>query len=86
METTTEQTKQKRQFTGVVVGIGAQHTVMVRVDRVVLHPKYQKRFTRSKKFACDYRKADVLVGDMVVFEETRPISKTKRWRIIGKVK
>ncbi len=84
MAEATQQLKGKRQLEGVVTSIGAQHTVQVRVDRVNMHPVYKKRFTVSKKYACDYRKDDLRVGDRVVFEETRPISKTKRWRIISK--
>jgi len=76
--------KSKRQFSGTVVSTAMQFTVVVRVDRVTIHPRYHKRYTQSKRYACDYRKHDVVVGERVTIEETRPLSKTKRWRIIGK--
>jgi small subunit ribosomal protein S17 len=84
---TKDQPKQKikRMFTGTVVSTGMQNTISVRVDRVKMHPRYKKRYTVSKKYLCDYRKDDLKVGDNVVFEETRPISKKKRWKIIKKV-
>ncbi len=74
----------KRQFSGVVVSAGMAKTVTVKVDRVKIHPRYHKRFVVSKKYHCDYQGKDLVVGDRVIFEETRPLSKTKRWRIINK--
>ena len=86
MDTQTHQAKKtKRQFIGTVVSATMQHSVMVRVDRVALHPRYKKRYTVSKRYACDCRTDDIAVGDKVVLEETRPLSKTKRWRIVSKV-
>jgi len=84
MEQEVEIEKVKRQFTGTVEKTAMQHTVLVRVDRVKIHPRYKKHYTLSKKYACDYRKGDIKVGDKVIIEETRPISKTKKWRVIGK--
>lgn len=74
----------KRQFTGLVVKAAMQNTVLVRVDRVKIHPRYQKRYTVSKKYPCDCRLENIKVGDKVVFEETKPLSKTKRWRVLNK--
>ncbi len=76
--------KNKRRLEGTVVSCAMQHTVVVRVDRVKIHPRYHKRYTESKRYACDYRADGLAVGDRVAIEETRPISKTKRWRVIGK--
>ena len=59
-------------------------TVTVKVDRVKIHPRYHKRYMVSKKYHCDYQGKDIKVGQAVIFEETSPLSKTKRWRIIGK--
>ncbi|OIO48163.1 MAG: 30S ribosomal protein S17 [Parcubacteria group bacterium CG_4_9_14_0_2_um_filter_41_8] len=75
----------KRRFTGIVASIAMQNTVSVRVDRVKIHPRYRKRYRVSKKYACDYRKNDVALGDKVVIEETRPISRTKKWKIVEKI-
>lgn len=75
----------KRRFTGIVTSTSMQSTVMVKVDRVKIHPRYRKRYTVSKKYACDYRKNDIALGDKVVIEETRPISRTKKWKIVEKI-
>ncbi len=75
----------KRQFTGTVTSTAMQNTAVVKVDRVKIHPRYHKRFTVSKKYHCDNRLAGLKIGDKVIFVETRPLSKTKRWRIISKV-
>ncbi|MAG28711.1 30S ribosomal protein S17 [bacterium] len=80
---TTDKPKIKRHFQGQVVSTAMQNTVMVKVDRVKVHPRYRKRYTVSKRYACDYRKDDLKVGDKVIIEEIRPISKTKRWRVIS---
>lgn len=74
----------KRQFTGTVVSASMKDTVVVRVDRVVVHPRYQKRYTVSRRYPSHCTIAGIRVGDRVTIEETRPISKTKRWRVIGK--
>lgn len=76
----------KRQFIGTVVSVAMKNTAVVKVGRVKTHPRYHKRYTVSKKYHCDLRLSGVKVGDRVLFEETRPLSKTKRWRIISKVK
>lgn len=76
--------KIKRQFTGIVTSTAMQNTAVVKVDRVKIHPRYHKRYTVSKKYHCDCRIEGIKVGDKVTFEETRPLSKTKRWRILNK--
>ncbi|MDP3995113.1 MAG: 30S ribosomal protein S17 [Patescibacteria group bacterium] len=73
----------KRTFAGTVVKTAMRNTVVVRVDRVKIHPRYHKRYTVSKRYACDYRGSGISVGDKVTIQETRPISKTKRWRVLG---
>lgn len=75
----------KRQFIGIVTSTAMANTAVVRVDRVKIHPRYKKRYKVSKKYHCDCRIDGLKVGDKVLFEETRPISKTKRWRIIKKI-
>lgn len=76
----------KRQFTGTVVSDKMSKTVVVKVDRTVMHPIYRKRYTRSTKFKAHDEAEASNVGDMVVIEECSPISKDKRWRVIGKAK
>ncbi|OGM01277.1 30S ribosomal protein S17 [Candidatus Uhrbacteria bacterium RIFOXYC2_FULL_47_19] len=76
---------QKRIFQGVVVSDRMEKTVVVRVDQVKVHPKYGKRSIRSNRFKVHDEKGECKVGETVRFEETRPMSKDKKWRIIGKV-
>ncbi len=67
---------------GRVVGDRMDKTVIVVVERTVPHPLYGKRMTkRSKYYAHDEENA-YRVGDLVRIEETRPLSKLKRWRVI----
>jgi small subunit ribosomal protein S17 len=77
-------TATKRQFTGTVVSDKMSKTVTVRVDRTVLHPKYHKRYTRSTKMKAHDEKGEYHVGDAVVIEECKPISRDKRWRVVGR--
>jgi len=72
---------QQRAFKGTVVSDKMDKTVVVRVDRMKSHPKYGKRFLQSKKFHVHDEKGEAKIGDLVRFQEVRPLSKTKRWRI-----
>jgi len=56
--------------------------VVVRIDRQVRHPLYGKTVRRSSKLAAHDEQNDAHVGDMVRITETRPVSKTKRWRVV----
>ena len=67
---------------GVVVSDGMDKTVVVRIDRQVRHPLYGKTVRRSSKLAAHDEENDAHVGDTVRITETRPVSKTKRWRVI----
>lgn len=76
----------KKQLKGVVVSNKMQKTIVVKVDRIVLHPKYKKRYRVSKKYkAHTFQSSDFQIGDLVLIEECRPLSKDKRWRVIGLV-
>jgi small subunit ribosomal protein S17 len=68
--------------TGVVVSDKMDKTVLVRIDRKVRHPLYRKTVARSNKLAADDPSNDAHVGDTVRVMETRPLSKTKRWRVV----
>jgi small subunit ribosomal protein S17 len=68
--------------TGVVVSDGMDKTVVVRIDRSFLHPLYGKTVRRSKKLAAHDEANEAHVGDRVRVAETRPLSKTKRWRLM----
>ncbi len=81
----TEAKASKKYFQGVVVSDKMKKTIVVRVDRMKLHAKYQKQYQQSRKFKVHDEKGEYKVGDVVRFVETRPLSKDKRWRVIGKV-
>ncbi len=76
--------KTKKLFEGTVVSTKMAKTVTVRVDRKKMHPKYKKYFAVSKKYKVHCENPEIKKGDKVVFEECRPISKDKRWRLISK--
>ena len=68
--------------TGVVVSDKMDKTVVVRIDRSFLHPLYGKTVRRSKKLAARDEANEAHVGDRVRVVETRPLSKSKRWRLV----
>ena len=68
--------------TGLVVGDGADKTVTVLVERRFAHPLYGKQVTRTKKYHAHDEANEFMVGDTVSIMETRPLSKTKRWRVV----
>ena len=69
---------------GVVVSSKMEKTVVVRVERVYSHPQYSKVVRDSSKYYA-HNELDVKEGDTVRIQETRPLSKTKRWRVVGRV-
>lgn len=72
----------KRQFQGEVVGANEQKTNHVKVKTIKMDEKYRKQYATSKKYAVHDEKGNAKVGDVVSFEECRPLSKTKRWRVV----
>ncbi len=68
---------------GIVVSNAMDKTVVVRVERRVAHPLYKKVVRRFKKFLAHDKQGTARVGDLVRIEETRPLSKRKRWRVIA---
>ena len=68
--------------TGIVVSDGMDKTVVVRIDRAFRHPLYGKTVRRSKKLAAHDEANEAHVGDRVRVVETRPLSKSKRWRLV----
>ena len=74
----------KRQLKGTIVSDKMTKTAVVSVVRLKKHPKYKKYFKVTKKFKAHDEKNEYHEGDRVVIEETRPMSKEKRWRVIGK--
>ncbi len=76
----------KKILKGEVVSDKMKNTLVVRVERVKEHPKYKKRFKVHKKFKAHDESGEYGIGDEVVIEETKPLSKDKRWKVIGRVK
>jgi small subunit ribosomal protein S17 len=74
-----------RQLQGRVVSDKMQKTVVVKVERIKHHPKYKKRYKVHKKYKAHDEKGECRVGDMVVIQESRPISKEKHWIVIKKL-
>ena len=66
---------------GVVVSDKMTKTRVVRIERVYRHPRYERVITRSKRLKAHDETNASKVGDRVLIEETRPLSKEKRWRI-----
>lgn len=74
----------KRVWTGEVVSDKNDKTIVVKVDRVRIHPIYKKRITVSKKYHVHDPENRHKVGEMVSFVESRPYSKQKHWQVIDK--
>lgn len=83
---TQQMTANHRRFEGEVVTRSGEQTLRVLVNTKKMHPKYQKQYSVSKKYAVHDPKNEAAVGDRVIFEECRPLSKTKRWRLVQIVK
>ncbi|MBQ8464703.1 MAG: 30S ribosomal protein S17 [Alphaproteobacteria bacterium] len=73
----------KRILQGVVVSDKQDKTVIVSVERQVMHPVYKKIVKKSKKFAAHDENNQYKVGDIVSIEESKPYSKTKTWTVIS---
>ncbi|MCY3747548.1 MAG: 30S ribosomal protein S17 [Acidobacteria bacterium] len=68
--------------TGTVVASGAEKTITVLVERLVEHRLYKRRYRKSTRFAVHDEKNEGQVGDRVQIEECRPLSRTKRFRLL----
>ncbi|HKW92600.1 MAG TPA: 30S ribosomal protein S17 [Methylomirabilota bacterium] len=71
----------KKTREGVVVSDKMTKTRVVQIERVYRHPRYERVITRSKRLKAHDEQNTTKVGDRVLIEETRPLSKEKRWRI-----
>jgi small subunit ribosomal protein S17 len=72
----------RKERVGKVISNKMAKTVVVRVERRFPHPRFKKVVTGYKKLYAHDEKSDAKVGDWVRIEETRPLSKTKRWRLV----
>lgn len=75
----------KKKLKGVVISDKMQKTVVVEVERIKEHRKYKRRYKVHKKYKAHDEKGEYHVGDKVVIEETRPMSKEKKWKVIEKI-
>ena len=82
----TTQEPKRRRLQGVVTSTAMTDTAAVRVDRRVADAKYGKYFTVSKKFLVHDPGHAAHVGDLVEFEECRPLSRRKCWRLVAVIK
>ncbi len=78
------QNKKTRVLKGVVVSDKMAKTVVVAVSRLIKHPKYKKYYKVTKRYKAHDEKGEYHTGDKVLIQETRPLSKEKRWAVISK--
>ena len=77
---------QRKERVGVVTSNKMHKTITVAVERRVPHALYKKAIKRTRKFKAHDEQNNCNVGDLVRIRETRPLSKTKRWRLVEVVK
>ena len=77
-----EERKQRKVRTGLVVSDKMDRTVIVNIETTVRHPLYGKIYKRNSKLHAHDETNDAKTGDRVRVIETRPLSKTKRWRVV----
>lgn len=83
MENTKE--SKKRKIKGIVVSDKMVKTRVVAVTRLKMHPRYQKYYKVTERFKAHDENNEYKTGDKVIIEESRPLSKDKRWKIIGRI-
>ncbi len=83
MDSTNRSQGLRKKLVGTVVSTKMQKTIVVSVARKVRHPKYLKYVTTRKKYYVHDEHEECRVGDEVEILETRPLSKMKRWRLLG---
>jgi small subunit ribosomal protein S17 len=75
----------KRQIKGTVVANKMAKTVVVAITRLKEHKKYQKRYRVTKRYQAHDENNSCQVGDLVLLQESRPLSKNKHWRVVKKM-
>ena len=75
----------KKQLTGTIISNKMQKTIVVQVERIKEHPKYKRRYKFHKKYKAHLEDGEYQVGERVVIEECRPMSKEKRWKVLRKL-
>ncbi len=77
-----ESQERKKVREGTVISTKMHKTVTVNVERTISHPQYKKVVRRGKKYYAHHEKEDLKVGQKVRIQETRPLSKLKRWIVV----
>jgi small subunit ribosomal protein S17 len=80
--TNTAVPRRRKERTGEVISDKMAKTIVVKVERRFRHPRFKKVVTQYKKFYAHDENREAKVGDRVLIEETRPLSKTKCWRLV----
>lgn len=86
VQTSVEQKKLQRSVTGKVVSDKMNKTIVVQIERKVKHPLYGKYVRKYTKLYAHDEDNTCNIGDLVVIEQSRPISKTKSWKLVEIVK
>ena len=81
-ETAVDRKNLRKKRVGIVLSNKMQKTIVVQIRRKALHPLYGKVIEKAVKFKVHDEKNEAKIGDRVRIEETRPVSKEKRWRLI----
>ena len=76
----------KKTLKGIVVSDKMQKTVVVSVLTLKKHPRYRRFYKSSKRYKAHDENSEYHVGDQVLIEETRPISKDKSWKVVKNIK
>lgn len=82
MEENREQRNLRKERQGIVVSTKMEKSIVVAIQRRLKHPKYGKFMNRTTRLYAHDEKNECSVGDFVRIMETRPLSKTKRWRLV----
>lgn len=76
----------RKERTGIVKSNKMDKTITVQVDTLIEHPKYRKYIKQKSTFKAHDDKNECQIGDKVIIQETRPLSKDKRWRLVEIIK
>ncbi len=82
LQTTEQERGNRKERVGEVISNKMTKTIVVQVERRFQHPRYRKIVTGFSKFYAHDEKSEAKVGDRVRIQETRPLSKLKRWRLV----
>ncbi len=78
--------QKRRTVQGIVISDAMDKTIVVRVERLVMHPRYKKYIRRHTKYYAHDEQNSAKTGDKVEISMTRPLSKSKRWRLLEVVR